>query len=143
MALLRIVLDAEDSRNLLMQSQSVNVDFIKKQPKDFFGKFISRTKPEEIDFRMNEIRESLYAVNMVSIVESMAYQEMGESEASRLSFKYYADYIQKTYLKEEGLMERLDMIDPSPENYWSKTLPEIQKKINLLPCNNEQKNIGV
>ena len=27
------------------------------------------------------------------------------------------------------------MIDPSPENYWSKTLPDIEKKIQKLPCN--------
>ena len=26
------------------------------------------------------------------------------------------------------------MLDPSPENYWSKTLPEIQKNICTLPC---------
>lgn len=31
-------------------------------------------------------------------------------------------------------MQRLDLIDPAPENYWSKTLPEINKKIQALPC---------
>ncbi|MDD7310496.1 MAG: hypothetical protein PUG80_08270, partial [Eubacteriales bacterium] len=43
--------------------------------------------------------------------------------------------IQNTYLAMDGFVERLDMIDPSPENYWSQTLPEIKNKIHALPCN--------
>lgn len=138
MALLRIASDAEDSRNLLMQSQNVNVAFIKNQPESFWGKLISGAAPEKVNLRMNEIRESLCAVNMVSLSEAIAYQEMGETEASWQSLQYYAGYIQKTYLETEGLVERLDMIDPSPENYWSKTLPDIEKKIMALPFNEEQ-----
>lgn len=142
MALLRIASDAEDSRNLLMQSQNVNVKFIKNQPESFWGKLISGAAPEKLNLRINEIRESLCAVNMVSLVEAMAYQEMGESEAARQSLQYYAGYIQKTYLETKGLVERLDLIDPSPENYWSMTLPDIDKKIRALPCNEEQSLIG-
>lgn len=142
MALLRIVSDAEDSRNLLMQSQNANVSFIKNQPESFWGKFVSATTPEKINSRMNEIRESLYAVNMVSLAEAVAYLEMGETDAARQSLQYYAGYIQKTYLEANGLVERLDLIDPSPENYWSKTLPEIKKKIQALPCNEELKILG-
>lgn len=141
MALLGVASDAEDSRNLLMQSQNANVLFIKNQPESLWGKFVSGATPEKVNSRMNEIRESLCAVNMVSLAEAMAYQEMGESEAARQSLQYYAGYIQKTYLETKGLVERLDLIDPSPENYWSKTLPEIEKKIQELPCN-EQKHLG-
>ena len=133
MALLRIASDAEDSRNLLMQSQNANVSFIKNQPESFWGKFISGAKPEILDSRMNEIRESLCAVNMVSLAEAMAYQEMGETEAAHQSLQYYAAYIQRTYLDTSGLVERLDLIDPSPENYWSKTLPDIERRIRALP----------
>lgn len=64
MALLRIVLDAEDSRNLLMQN--ANLAFIKDQPESFFGKLLSGATPEKIGQRMNEIRESLSAVNRMS-----------------------------------------------------------------------------
>lgn len=142
MALLRVASDAEDSRNLLMQSQNANVLFIKNQPESFWGKFVSAATPEKVNSRMNEIRESLCAVNMVSLAEAMAYQEMGESEAARQSLQYYAGYIQKTYLETKGLVERLDLIDLSPENYWSKTLPEIEKKIQALPYNKEQKHLG-
>ena len=45
-------------------------------------------------------------------------------------------------LKVPGLVERLDLIDPSPENYWSKALPDIEKKINALPCVEETLFIG-
>lgn len=142
MALLRVVLDAEDSRNLLIQSQNVNLTFIKNQPDSFFKKLISGAAPEKINSRMNEIRESLYAVNMVSLSQAIAYQEMGEIEAAQQSLQYYAEYIQKTYLRTKGLVQRLDSIDPSPENYWSKTLPEIERKIKELPFNEEQKLLG-
>ena len=142
MALLRIAYDAEDSRNLLMQSQNANVEFIKNQPESLWGKLISAAAPEKISLRMNEIRESLCAVNMVSLVEAMAYMEMGESEAARQSLEYYGEFIQKTYLGNKGLVERLDLIDPSPENYWSRTLPNIKKIIQALPCNENQKFLG-
>lgn len=91
---------------------------------------------------MNEIRESLCALNMVSLTEAIAYQEMGETEAARLSLQYYAEYIQKTYLQSYGLLERLDLIDPSSENYWSKMLPEIKKRIQALPFIEEQNLLG-
>lgn len=48
----------------------------------------------------------------------------------------------KAYLETKGLVERLDSIDQSPENYWSKTLPDIKKKIQELPLNEEQKLLG-
>ena len=64
---------------------------------------------------------------------------MGEAEAAQQSLQYYAEYIQKTYLDIEGLVQRLDMLDPSPENYWSKALPDIKKRIMELPFNVEQK----
>ena len=134
MALLQIASDAEDSRNLLMQSQNVNLVFIKEQPESFFGKLLLGETPDKISQRMNEIRESLSAVNMVSLAEAMAYQEMGENAAARQSLQYYASYIEKAYLSTKGLVERLDLIDPAPENYWTKALPDIRKKIQALPC---------
>lgn len=138
MALMQIASDAENSRNLLMLSQKTNIGFITEQPESFFGKMISGATPEKINTRMNEIRESLCAVNMVSLTEALAYQELGENEAARKSLTYYAGFVRKTYLEIPGLVDRLDLIDPSPENYWSKTLPDIEKRIETLPCNQEQ-----
>lgn len=137
MALMRIASDAEDSRNLLMLSQNANLEFIKNQPESFFGKLISGATPEKVNSRMEEIRESLCAVNMVSLAEAMAYQEMGEEAAARKSIQYYGEYIKKAYLSTKGLVERLDMVDPSPINYWSQTLPDIKQKIEALPCYQE------
>ena len=80
MALMQLVSDAENSRNLLMQSQSANAAFIKNQPESTWGKILSGATPEKINARMNELRESLCAVNMVSLAEAIAYQEMGERQ---------------------------------------------------------------
>ena len=118
---------------LMQLSQKSNVEFIKEQPENFIQKILSGAKPEKINGRMSEIRESLCAVNMVSFAEAIAYQELGEHEAARKSLTYYAGFIEDTYTSVPGLVQRLDLIDPAPENYWSKTLPDISEKIKALP----------
>lgn len=133
MALMQLAVSAEDSRNLLMLSQKSSVKFIMNQPESFIQKILSGSTPEKINEHMNEIRESLCAVNMVSFVETMAYWVLGEHEAARKSLTYYADFIENTYVSVPGLVQRLDLIDPAPENYWSKTLPDISEKIRVLP----------
>ena len=133
-ALLRIANDAEDSRNLLMQSQMANLCYVKEQPESFIKKIIKGINTEAIDQRMDEIRDGLSAINMVSLAEAMAYQELGESSAARQSLIYYAEYLDKAYLSTNGLVERLDQIDASAENYWSKSLPTIKKQIMALPA---------
>lgn len=134
MALIQLASAAEDSRNLLMLSQKNNVQFINEQPEGFIQKMLSGSTPEKINSRMSEIRESLCAVNMVSFAEAMAYQALGETEVARKSLNYYAEFIENTYVSVPGLVQRLDLIDPAPENYWSQTLPDISKKISALPC---------
>lgn len=133
MALIHLTLSAEDSRNRLMLSQKSNIKFIMEEPENFIQKILSGSTPEKLSSRMNEIRESLCAVNMVSLTEAMAYQELEEPEAARKSLTYYANFIEETYTSVPGLVQRLDMIDPAPGNYWSNTLPDISKKIKTLP----------
>ena len=110
-----------------------------EQPENFIKKILSGSTPEKINGRMSEIRENLCAVNMVSFAEAMAYQELGEHEAAKRSLTYYARFIEDTYISVPGLVERLDLIDPAPENYWSKTLPDISEKIKALPSANDTK----
>ena len=140
MALMQLASSAEDSRNLLL-SQKTNVEFITSQPENFFQKILSGASTDKINGRMSEIRESLCAVNMVSFAEAMAYQELGEHEAARKSLTYYSSFIEDTYVSVPGLVERLDLIDPAHENYWSKTLPDISKKVQALPYVPEPKQI--
>lgn len=142
MALMRIASDAEDSRNLLMLSQKANVGFISEQPEGFWRKIFSGADTDKINSRIYEIREGLCAVNIASLAEAMAYQELGETAAARKSLTYYARFVHDTYLSVPGLVERLDLIDPAPENYWSKTLPGIARKIEALPCVEEILLIG-
>lgn len=141
MMLLRLVADSEDSRNLLMQSQNANLNFIKKQPNTFWGKLKSGDNQEKIQERINEIRESLDAINMVSLVEALAYQEMGEDIAARKSLQYYANYIENTYMSNKNIIERLNLIDPSKRNNWSELLLDISKKIHELSNIEESKKL--
>lgn len=141
-ALLRLIGDAEDSRNLLMQSQTANINFIKNEPEDTKGKFFKGSSTEKIDTRMNEIKASLCVINMISLIEALAYQELDEPKAAQISLQYYADYLNNTYLSSPGFVKRLDLLDISPKNYWSKTLPRIQNKIQALPFNLKAKSIG-
>lgn len=131
-ALMRIAFDAEDSRNLLMLSQNANATFIRKQPESLIGKIIKGENQKKINDRMNELRDGLNAVNMVSLVEAMTYNELGEPEAAKQCLLFYSDFLNKTYLSHKGFVDRLDSIDPSPKNYWSKTLPDIKGKIHSL-----------
>ncbi len=127
--LLRIALDAEDSRNFLMLSQKANIDFIKNLPDGYWKKMLSLTTSSEIDSRMNEIREGFSTINMVSLVEALTYHELEEYGAEQQSLIYYADFIQKTYLDDSKLLKRLDSIDPSTERYWTTKVPIIETKI--------------
>lgn len=141
-ALLRITADAEYSRNLLMLSQKENIDFIKNEPEKTWMKIISGSNNKEINLRMDKIRDGLLVINMVSLAEAIAYQELGENAAARESLDYYATYIQDAFLSVDGFVERLDSIDTSPNNYWSKILPKIENNIKMLPCSSEVKEIG-
>ena len=127
--LLRIALDAEDSRNFFMLSQKANIDFIKNLPDGYWKKMLSLTTSSEIDSRMNEIREGFSTINMVSLVEALAYHELEEYGSEQQSLIYYADFIQKTYLDDSKLLKRLDSIDPSTERYWTTKVPIIETKI--------------
>lgn len=136
-ALMNLALDAEDSRNLLMKSQMINLDFIKKQPESLIGKFLSGSKQEEIDNKISQIRESFNATNMVSLVEAIAYQEIGEDNAAKKSLDYYNNFIKENYVNNKKLLNRLDLLDSSPINYWTENLPIINKKIQEISKNKQ------
>ena len=141
MALMQLASSAEDSRNTLMLSQKNNVDYIKNQPEGFLQKVLAKTTPDEINKRMDEVRENLCAVNMASFTEAIAYKELGEVDAARKSLEYYVKFLETTYISVPGLLQRLDMIDPAPTNYWTKMLPSITTKIKALPGMSDIKSL--
>ena len=132
-ALLNLVSSAEDNRNKLMLSQISNVKLLKEQPKDFWGKFLKGEKEDlKKDKRIAELRENMNALNLVSLAETLAYQELGEHKAANIALQYFGDYINKTYLSDKAFIERLDSLNPSPKKYWSTMLPSISDKIKQL-----------
>lgn len=60
-----------------------------------------------------------------------AEKEMSKAELRKQAGLSSATFTR--YLSTEGLVQRLDLIDPAPENYWSKTLPDIKQRIQALP----------
>lgn len=74
------------------------------------------------------------SVNYVFILDDDSEVEIliGEPTADQTTIGQKT-YIEKSYLSTKSLVERLDLIDPAPENYWTKTLPDIKKKIQALP----------
>lgn len=132
-ALLNLVSSAEDNRNKLMLSQTSNVKLLKEQPKDFWGKFLKGEKEDlKKDKRIAELIENMNALNLVSLAETLAYQELGEHKAANIALQYFGDYINKTYLSDKAFIERLDSLNPSPKKYWSTMLPSISDKIKQL-----------
>ncbi len=137
-ALMNLTASAEDSRNKLMLSQRENVEFLKKQPLGFWGKFLKGAKEEVKDSKIDELRESMNALNMVSLVEALSYQELGEQKAANLTLEYYGEYLNKIYLTDIEFLERLDSLNPTPKKYWSTALPDIYDRVKLLNSKNEK-----
>ena len=138
-ALLRIAYDAEDSRNLLMLSQQTNLKLLKEQPESIIKKVFNGLSSDEIDKVMKETRENLLAVNMVSLAEAVAYQELNEPIAARQSLIFYANFLQNTYLNDKDFIKRLDSIDEKA--YWAKKLTLIKEQINALPMIEQERMI--
>lgn len=137
--LLHILSDAENSRNQLMMSQKNNIDLLFLQSTGVIKKALSVTSSvSESDRRLSEIRTGLCTVNMVSLIEAMTYQELGEEEAARIALKYYENFLVRTYLIDSKVVERLNSLDPSTTGYWKKTVPKIRATVAALP---EKRNI--
>lgn len=141
-ALLRFALDSEDSRNLLMLSLKNNVEFIKNQPESFFGKLISGANTDEITSRISEIRDGVYAINSVSMAQTVAYQMLGEQESARYAMAYYANFVKSTFMESEELADRLNQLDESTECHWASLIPSIVSDVTAL-CSNECEKIAL
>ncbi|MCW6702535.1 hypothetical protein NH288_10625 [Anaerococcus sp. NML200537] len=126
---LKVISDAENSRNQLMLNQLAIIKFIEAIPKTGLQKFLGKTNTEEIDGKLAELMDGLNAINMVSLVEIMAYYELSEKEAALASFGYYRDFIQKAYFKSPNLVERLDSLDKSTNKIWKNTIYKVNSNI--------------
>lgn len=78
------------------------------------------------------------ALNMVSLVEALSYQELGEQKAANLALEYYVEHLNKVYLSDSEFLERLDSLNPTPKKYWSTALPDIYGRVKLLNSKNEK-----
>ena len=130
-ALLMIAHSAEDSRSRLMLGMKENIDFIMHQPENEFIKFFA-TNPKEINERMNEIRSRVVAINQDSMTEATAYWALGEKQAALNTIENYRMFLEDSELTKREVLNRLDVVDPNPENYWTKQFPTIQDTVQKI-----------
>lgn len=130
-ALLMIAHSAEDSRSRLMLGMKENIDFIMHQPENEFIKFFA-TNPKEINDRMNEIRSRVVAINQDSMTEATAYWALGEKQAALNTIENYRMFLEDSELTKREVLNRLDVVDPNPENYWTKQFPTIQDTVQKI-----------
>ena len=130
-ALLMIAHSAEDSRSRLMLGMKDNIDFIMHQPENEFVKLFA-TNPKEINDRMNEIRSRVVAINQDSMTEATAYWALGEKQAALNTIENYRMFLEDSELTKREVLNRLDVVDPNPENYWTKQFPTIQDTVHKI-----------
>lgn len=130
-ALLMIAHSAEDSRSRLMLGMKENIDFIMHQPENEFIKLFA-TNPKEINDRMNEIRSRVVAINQDSMTEATAYWALGEKQAALNTIENYRMFLEDSELTKREVLNRLDVVDPNPENYWTKQFPTIQDTVHKI-----------
>ena len=130
-ALLMIAHSAEDSSSRLMLGMKENIDFIMHQPENEFIKFFA-TNPKEINERMNEIRSRVVAINQDSMTEATAYWALGEKQAALNTIENYRMFLEDSELTKGEVLNRLDVVDPNPENYWTKQFPMIQDTVHKI-----------
>lgn len=130
-ALLMIAHSAEDSRSRLMLGMKEDIQFIMEQPENEFIKLF-RTNPKEINDRMNEIRSRVVAINQDSMTEATAYWALGEKQAALNTIENYRMFLEDSELTKREVLNRLDVVDPNPENYWTKQFPTIQDTVHKI-----------
>ena len=130
-ALLMIAHSAEDSRSRLMLGMKENIDFIMHQPENELIKLFT-TNPTEINDRMNEIRSRVVAINQDSMTEATAYWALGEKQAALNTIENYRMFLEDSELTQREVLNRLDVVDPNPENYWTKQFPIIQDTVHKI-----------
>lgn len=134
--LVAIANDINIGRKQLFKSQEQIISKIL----GFKGSFISyfrswggRTKTIDIDEEIGKLRTNLSATVGVSMVAGIAYEELNEMDSARISFQKLSDFMEATYLSRPGFVDKLDLLDPYPDNFWSTQLVPVINQINKLP----------
>ena len=130
-ALLMVAHSAEDSRSRLMLGMKENIQFIMKQPESVFEKLFSNNL-DEINDRMNEIRSRVIAINQDSLTEATAYWALGEKQAALNTIDNYRMFLEDSELTKREVLDRLDVVDSNPENYWTKQFPTVQETVQKI-----------
>lgn len=134
--LVAIANDINIGRKQLFKSQEQIISKILSFKGSFISYFRSwggRTKTIDIDEEIGKLRTNLSATVGVSMVAGIAYEELNEMDSARISFQKLSDFMEATYLSRPGFVDKLDLLDPYPDNFWSTQLVPVINQINKLP----------
>lgn len=134
--LVAIANDINIGRKQLFKSQEQIISKILSFKGSFISYFRSwggRTKTIDIDEEIGKLRTNLSATIGVSMVAGIAYEELNEMDSARISFQKLSDFMEATYLSRPGFVDKLDLLDPYPDNFWSTQLVPVINQINKLP----------
>lgn len=126
--------DINIGRQQLFKSQEQIISKILSFKGSFISNFFSlggRTKT--IDEEIGKLRTNLSATVGVSMVAGIAYEELNEMDSARISFQKLSDFMEATYLSRPGFVDKMDLLDPYPDNFWSTQLVPVVNQINKLP----------
>lgn len=126
---LQVISDAEVSRNQLILNQKSIIEYIQNLPSKGFRIYFPMINPKKIDEELDRLMEGLNVINMASLVEIMAYYELGEIEAALKSLAHYNNFIKTTYLDNPKLVERLDGLSINTDNIWQNKIYKINSNI--------------
>lgn len=129
-ALLRIIMDAEDTRNRIMKDLSREIKFIQEQPENLFAKIIKGASTNELDSRIQSIRINISAINQLSCIEAMCYHTLEEDSAMLESVNYYSQYLASNFTP--SIVGRLHSYDVNSDDYWLSEFPKVSKKLYKL-----------
>lgn len=132
--LVAIANDINIGRKQLFKSQEQIISKILRFKGSFISNLLSwggRTKT--IDEEIGKLRTNLSATVGVSMVAGIAYEELNEMDSARKSFQKLSDFMEATYLSRPGFVDKLDLLDPYPDNFWSTQLVPVINQINKLP----------
>lgn len=134
-ALLSIAHSATESRQALMLQQEESFKFFENLPDSKLYDIFHEDKsllPSEIDNRFRNIKITFQTIHKLSVIQSVAYQEYGETESAKNGLLTYAKHIKKMYLEKYILLELLRLNSDIDDTFWYKALPQVKDSSSYL-----------
>ena len=127
--LVDIIRDIDKARNKLKKSHDLTLaKILKVKPRSLF----SHGSVKELDKWQSELYEGFIIITVLSQIQVMAYQQLGELRPIDESLRWYNDFLRKSYPSDSNVVKRLDSLSVSIECPWSKAIGAVRQIPQLL-----------